>query len=239
VEIVESIVTGINKKINDDLVRILQIIENISDESIKFEKEFYIVADRMQYGVAPFIMVASYFGTIGKFDYEEKFLLEAYERIEENGEDNLLFSQRDVVLDYLEAIYTEDKKNKLKLKNIQKIKKQLEKQINQEPKQIQEKINFQKIKFLDDKIENSNIAKRIKNNPLKLHYELVKSSGINLSTKKMTEDETFKLGDKNSPTWNDYSERESDPIINKQKVGRNDLCPCGSGKKYKKCCLDK
>ena len=21
------------------------------------------------------------------------------------------------------------------------------------------------------------------------------------------------------------------------KVGRNDLCPCGSGKKYKKCCL--
>jgi preprotein translocase subunit SecA len=21
-----------------------------------------------------------------------------------------------------------------------------------------------------------------------------------------------------------------------QKVGRNDLCPCGSGKKYKKCC---
>lgn len=21
------------------------------------------------------------------------------------------------------------------------------------------------------------------------------------------------------------------------KIGRNDLCPCGSGKKYKKCCL--
>jgi preprotein translocase subunit SecA len=26
------------------------------------------------------------------------------------------------------------------------------------------------------------------------------------------------------------------PIINENKVGRNDLCPCGSGKKYKKCC---
>ena len=23
------------------------------------------------------------------------------------------------------------------------------------------------------------------------------------------------------------------------KVGRNDPCPCGSGKKYKKCCIDK
>ena len=22
-------------------------------------------------------------------------------------------------------------------------------------------------------------------------------------------------------------------------VGRNDLCPCGSGKKYKKCCMKK
>lgn len=24
-----------------------------------------------------------------------------------------------------------------------------------------------------------------------------------------------------------------------QKIGRNDLCPCGSGKKYKVCCLKK
>jgi hypothetical protein len=27
------------------------------------------------------------------------------------------------------------------------------------------------------------------------------------------------------------------PIINEEKIGRNDPCPCGSGKKYKKCCL--
>lgn len=26
------------------------------------------------------------------------------------------------------------------------------------------------------------------------------------------------------------------PILQRAKVGRNDLCPCGSGKKYKKCC---
>lgn len=28
-------------------------------------------------------------------------------------------------------------------------------------------------------------------------------------------------------------------VVNKNKVGRNDPCPCGSGKKYKKCCLNK
>ena len=29
------------------------------------------------------------------------------------------------------------------------------------------------------------------------------------------------------------------PVVKKAKVGRNDPCPCGSGKKYKNCCLDK
>ena len=29
------------------------------------------------------------------------------------------------------------------------------------------------------------------------------------------------------------------PVVKKAKVGRNDPCPCGSGKKYKHCCLDK
>ena len=29
------------------------------------------------------------------------------------------------------------------------------------------------------------------------------------------------------------------PLKAGQKVGRNDPCPCGSGKKFKKCCMDK
>jgi uncharacterized protein YecA (UPF0149 family) len=28
-------------------------------------------------------------------------------------------------------------------------------------------------------------------------------------------------------------------VVNKGKIGRNERCPCGSGKKYKKCCLIK
>lgn len=30
--------------------------------------------------------------------------------------------------------------------------------------------------------------------------------------------------------------RDSKIVRNNEKVGRNDACPCGSGKKYKKCC---
>ena len=34
----------------------------------------------------------------------------------------------------------------------------------------------------------------------------------------------------------DKQQEPSKPLINKDKVGRNEPCPCGSGKKYKKCC---
>ncbi len=34
----------------------------------------------------------------------------------------------------------------------------------------------------------------------------------------------------------DGSDPASKTVKNKEKIGRNDLCPCGSGKKYKKCC---
>lgn len=30
--------------------------------------------------------------------------------------------------------------------------------------------------------------------------------------------------------------KDSKTVRNENKVGRNDICPCGSGKKYKKCC---
>ncbi len=32
---------------------------------------------------------------------------------------------------------------------------------------------------------------------------------------------------------------KAQPVVSGQKVGRNDPCPCGSGKKYKKCCYPK
>ena len=35
------------------------------------------------------------------------------------------------------------------------------------------------------------------------------------------------------------SEVKKQPVRKDKKVGPNDPCPCGSGKKYKKCCLQK
>ncbi len=33
--------------------------------------------------------------------------------------------------------------------------------------------------------------------------------------------------------------KKSKTVVKEDKIGRNDLCPCGSGKKYKKCCGNK
>lgn len=46
-------------------------------------------------------------------------------------------------------------------------------------------------------------------------------------------------------TANDFEEPGDDviaqarPAVSRRSVGRNDACPCGSGKKYKRCCLRK
>ena len=50
-----------------------------------------------------------------------------------------------------------------------------------------------------------------------------------------------RLWSNNGRTPNEIFELYERPRLNKLpsktvKVGRNDLCPCGSGKKYKKCC---
>ena len=33
-------------------------------------------------------------------------------------------------------------------------------------------------------------------------------------------------------------EKEGHQLINRTSIGRNTPCPCGSGRKYKKCCID-
>jgi preprotein translocase subunit SecA len=49
-------------------------------------------------------------------------------------------------------------------------------------------------------------------------------------------EEVEQFGAAKAAETNQKSETKQAPLINKDKVGRNDPCPCGSGKKYKKCC---
>lgn len=49
-------------------------------------------------------------------------------------------------------------------------------------------------------------------------------------------DEVEQFGAAKKAQSGEKEEQKQSPIVNQDKVGRNDPCPCGSGKKYKKCC---
>lgn len=63
--------------------------------------------------------------------------------------------------------------------------------------------------------------------------------------KKYAIDNIFELYNNVLSTWSGYREEEPIPNFNTpqpiaaaaDKIGRNEPCPCGSGKKYKKCCM--
>lgn len=73
-----------------------------------------------------------------------------------------------------------------------------------------------------------------------------KAEDMDTLTQNMIESIDAKLGNEDISTlWNNthdsidsYFEKET-PIVKAPKIGRNDPCPCGSGKKYKKCCMNK
>ena len=87
-------------------------------------------------------------------------------------------------------------------------------------------------------------------------YDDIKEEFKNLNNRiyKKETKSIFEIYENVTLKWYDYSDNEYKdnkkdyqpkyiPIANQQavstKIGRNEPCPCGSGKKYKKCCMDK
>jgi preprotein translocase subunit SecA len=66
-----------------------------------------------------------------------------------------------------------------------------------------------------------------------IHRPQVEAPKQNLQFKGAAEVEQF--GAAKAVQNGEKEEKKSSPIINANKIGRNDPCPCGSGKKYKKC----
>lgn len=58
---------------------------------------------------------------------------------------------------------------------------------------------------------------------------------VNVVTQPVVEDHLSEAST-NNPNVDGSTETPKEPVRNDSTVGRNDPCPCGSGKKYKKCC---
>ena len=59
---------------------------------------------------------------------------------------------------------------------------------------------------------------------------------VNVVTQPVVEDHLSEAST-NNPNVDGSTETPKEPVRNDSTVGRNDPCPCGSGKKYKKCCM--
>lgn len=59
---------------------------------------------------------------------------------------------------------------------------------------------------------------------------------LGLRDKRETPEHNYRL--EKYPQLELLNEDDKLPQTKKKKLGRNDICPCGSGKKYKKCCID-
>jgi len=77
--------------------------------------------------------------------------------------------------------------------------------------------------------------------------ELFKAASLGLRQEKNVEYAVIGIihsveNEENEDNREDYIPMEPqtfNPIIASPKIGRNEKCPCGSGKKYKKCCLNR
>ena len=77
--------------------------------------------------------------------------------------------------------------------------------------------------------------------PFQSAIEVIKGDmldwGVSVGSKQQDSDDTLIQYDyRCTQLKNETTQSASRPVLNKN-IGRNDVCPCGSGKKYKKCCM--
>ena len=73
------------------------------------------------------------------------------------------------------------------------------------------------------------------------YYNYLKKFDINFETKEQVKADIIplKILPEKYDSWEDNNKNDQLKKRVGKKIGRNDPCPCGSGKKYKKCCLER
>ena len=80
------------------------------------------------------------------------------------------------------------------------------------------------------------VMKNVYTNPVE-HFQRVNSLGVSASPAAQELQAQRAAGSEEPPPVEQGRDEKLAPIVNESpKVGRNDPCPCGSGKKYKQCC---
>lgn len=186
-----------------------------------WEEKLEALHELVPYEYLFYFETAAIFNCLEDYAMEIKCLKGALAVVEKRDRDKVydsedsastIYEDYEDVLGQMEDFYKEQK-DKSGISGIKEIAKKIkgrEKELSKTPgsENFEEGVS----KLLDDLFK-----KRFANDPANRYFQFLETLGINFATKELT---------KSVITI-------ADP---KGKIGRNDLCSCGSGLKYKKCC---
>ncbi len=218
----------VRKQTKDDRFLLLEVIELVQSGASPDEAIAKIYKGKLPYSIYPYYDLSEYFKAIKNHEMWEYCLLHAFKVVEDRDKNKIstvesdrfsIYDAYDFVLDRLEymlEITNETDSNKIN--NIEEKRASVEKQKSVLPvsENKGDDIDIEEVmKEVVDKFE----MKELETDPAFKYFEYLQKLEINYETEE-------NIGFKHVP------------MIGSKKLGRNDPCPCGSGKKYKKCCME-
>lgn len=221
----------------------IKIINVLQEDETKGKTLFKTIQKQYPYYCYLPSDIGLYYIDRQEFDTAEPYLLEALAVIDKRAKDekyliektsSTIYEDYMTVLDLLEMLYENNKTSRSQRKWLKNKRKQVEKnkeQLSHSPQH--EKMD----KALEELVYNDEMEQA--ENSLPMHYyEFLSQFNINFkTTKKIQVNETYlSINAQSILSSVDKSNKKDKGRSSSKKIGRNDPCPCGSGKKYKKCC---
>lgn len=249
---VTDIVSHLKSRIPDKSWDIVEIYLLINGKNDSWRNTYDELRTRYPYESSIPMYIGDMLVERNDFENAERFFLDAVrtvdlraenERYPETLTDISIYEDYHWVLERLKRFYKENALPKDKQYNIkEKLKKVEEKKDKYCFSPPTEKVD----NFLMDEVLKDETKKIADSVPMR-YYSFLKKFEINFETEKdmhvsanyfkVKPEEIMAQFEAKGTSQNGSKEHHAEPPRRSRKIGRNEPCPCGSGKKYKKCCM--
>lgn len=194
--------------------------------------------------------VASFFEEKKDFENAERYLIEALQIVDARAGNNIMslettkttiYEDYEFIFDRLTELYSRIKADKKKVKELKAKIEDVEKKSNV----YSTSPEIEKLDEVMNKMINEVETEKVSTSYTVQYYNYLNQFEINFETNEKVKADIIpiKIQVKDYDNFDFSKEKRARKKIKKSskrknspKVGRNDPCPCGSGKKYKKCC---
>ncbi|MCK4348427.1 MAG: SEC-C domain-containing protein, partial [Thermoplasmatales archaeon] len=235
----------LNKQIHHPDWISVEIISNIRHNNSRWNKLYKEMKRDHPYHCYIACDIANYFMGRKDFINAEFYLMDALKIVDARAGNNKLsidttsttiYEDYNYVFDILEEVYGESNVDSKKMKTLEAKMREVEKKSEAYSKSPEiEKIDG----VLNALVEDTEIE-RAETSYAFQYFNYLKQFDINFETKKKVKVDIIpiKIQPEKYGAYRSRGNRKKDQREKRygKKIGRNDPCPCGSGKKYKKCC---